>query len=439
MAEGLTNREIAHRLFVSERTVDGHLEHIREKLDVSSRVQVAAWVVRQSTEQTPVRAAISTGPPARRLRLVAHPRLWMAAALIAALLAAGVGVLRLTAPPPATINTIAGVQPSVESIDGGRSGDGGQAIYAKLSRPSDAIAGADGTIYIADYGNVEVRQVLGGIITTVAGGGKEPLLDGALAINVQLQSPSSLAFDAAGRLYILETRSDHLEVWTLRDTALTRAADLGPSRASSPNVYKAPIGGLVIARDGTTYVADRAENVVWRIAPGGKPEIYAGTGVAGFGGERAAASGAELWGPVGLALDQHGDLFIADSGNNRIREVDTRGIITTVAGSGTYYGDSGDGGLATQARLSFPFGVAVGRDGTIYIADTGNNRLREVTPSGTILAFAGTGQGGFYGDGGPAIEAELLAPEAVSLDAAGDLLIADTGNHRIRELPGIAR
>ena len=439
MAEGLTNREIGQRLFISERTVDGHLEHIREKLDVSSRAQVAAWVVRQGTDQTPGRAATATAPPARRPKFMAHPRLWVAAALVAALLAAGVGVLRLTAPPLATIKTIAGVQPAVESLDGGRSGDGGQAINAKLSRPSDVIAGADGAIYIADYGNVRVRRVSGGIITTLAGGGSEPLADGALAIKAQLQSPSSLAFDATGQLYILETRSGHLEIWTLRDEALTRAADLGPSRAAAPNIYRAPIGGLVIAQDGTIYVADRAESVVWRITPGGKPEIYAGTGVAGLGGERVAATGAELWGPVGLALDQRGNLFIADSGNNRIRKVDTRGIITTVAGSGTYYGDSGDGGPATEARLSFPFGVAVGRRGSIYIADTGNNRLREVTPSGTILALAGSGQGGFSGDGGPAIEAELLAPEAVSLDKAGDLLVADTGNHRIRELPGIAR
>src|SRR4029077_6306019 len=131
-------------------------------------------------------------------------------------------------------------------------------------------------------------------------------------------------------------------------------------------------------------------------------------------------------------------LYIADSGNNRIRKVDTNGIITTVAGGGgKYYGDSGDGGPASKARLSFPFGVAVAQNGTIYIADTGNNRVREVTPDGIIRALAGTGAHGFAGDGGPALSAELSAPEGITLDGKGNLFIADTVNLRVREVVGV--
>jgi hypothetical protein len=119
--------------------------------------------------------------------------------------------------------------------------------------------------------------------------------------------------------------------------------------------------------------------------------------------------------------------------------VDANGTITTVAGSGTYYGDSGDGGPATNARLSFPYGVAVARDGTIYIADTGNNRLREVTPSGVIFPLAGTGAAGFAGDGGLAGRAELAAPEGIGLDGQGDLYVADTVNLRVRVVTGVHR
>lgn len=439
VAEGLTNREIANRLFISERTVDGHLEHIREKLEVNTRAQVAAWVVRRGGDAALVAVAAPGSRVVRRPWLVAHPRLWTAAALVLALLAAGVGVLRLTAPPPLTIQTIAGVQPLEQGADGGYSGDGSRAIHAALSRPSDVVAGPNGSIYIADYGNRVIRRIVGGVISTVAGGGTEPLTAGALAINVVLQSPSSLALDPAGSLNILETRSGALEVWTLLpDSTMSLVLSLGHSRAASPTAYKVPIGGLVIAPDGTIYVADRAENKVWRRTPDRQLSIYAGTGAAGFRGDHGAATDAMLWGPMGLALDKRGNLYIADTGNNRIRKVDTNRIITTVAGSGTYYDDRGDDGPATDARLGFAFGIAAGRDGTIYIADTGNNRVRKITTSGRIEAVAGTGQPGYWGDNGPALQAEFLAPEAVNLDPRGDLLIADAGNHRIREVLGVS-
>jgi sugar lactone lactonase YvrE len=167
-------------------------------------------------------------------------------------------------------------------------------------------------------------------------------------------------------------------------------------------------------------------------------KVVAGTGQAGYSNDGAAATGAMLDRPGGLAVDGQGNLYIADSGNNRIRKVDTSGIITTVAGGGgKYYGDSGDGGPATKARLSFPFGVAVARDGTIYIADTGNNRLREVTTSGIIRALAGTGIAGFAGDGGAALSADLSAPEGIALDGKGNLFVADTANLRVREVIGV--
>jgi sugar lactone lactonase YvrE len=353
------------------------------------------------------------------------------------LLAAGIGILRLTAPPAPAIETIAGVLK--EGTSGGRSGDGGPAIDAALSRPSDVVAGANGYVYVADYGNATIRRIAGGVITRVVGGGNDRLTNGAFATDVRLESPSTLAVDLAGNLYFLDAPGGDLEVWTLVNSTVELVVSLGHSRAASGLVYKVPIGGLAIARDGTMYIADWADNVVWKRSPDGNKSVYAGTGAASFSGDHGAATAAALWGPMGLALDAQGNLYIADTGNNRIRKVDPNRIITTVAGSYDSYDDRGDDGPATNARLAYPFGIDVGKDGTIYIADTGNNRIRKVTASGRIEAVAGTGQPGSWGDGGSALDAEFVVPEAVRLDAKGDLLIADAGNNRIREVPGIAR
>lgn len=446
VAEGLTNREIAQRLFIAERTAEGHVEQIRNKLGFRSRAQVAAWITEQGADGQRV-AAEPILQPAPRWRGSAGRRLWVAMALLLAVVTSGVVAIIVrpwspTPPSGPTIETIAGTGSVNRRFPGGYTGDGGRAIHATLSRPSDVAVTRDGTIYIADYGNYAVRRIAtDGTITTVAGGGSTPLTDGAPARSVSLGPASNLTVDTQGHLYLLTNLAGALEVWTVQpDSTMTRVVSLGPSRGGSPGLFgNMPVGGLAVAKDGTLYIADRAENRVWRWAPGGEPSVYAGTGQAGFSGDGGAATGAQLHWPIGLAIHQQGDLYIADSGNNRIRKVDSNRRITTFAGSGDYYGDSGDGGPAVQARLSFPFGVAVGPDGALFIADTGNNRLREVTPSGRILPLAGTGQPGFTGDGHPAAQAELGGPEAVTLDAAGDLLVADTENHRVRELRRVSR
>jgi DNA-binding CsgD family transcriptional regulator/sugar lactone lactonase YvrE len=436
VAEGLTNRDIAKRLFISERTVDGHLEHVREKLAVNSRSQIATWFVRQETPSaavaTPAEPVILPAPGAR---LMAHPRIWVATALVLAMLAAGVGLLRLTAPALPTIKTIAGSAPSSDSIGGGGgyTGDGAFATNARLNRPSDIVVASDGTIYIADYGNGVVRRVTAnGTITSYTGDiTKPPAADGEIADTVSFGYPSNLAIDSGGNLYILTDLAGMLEVWKVRrDRFISRVVTVGPT--TTTNLYKTPLGGLVVADDGALYIADRLHNRVWKFADGSKSP-YAGTGETGFSGDGGAALDAKLDWPTGLALDKHGNLYIADTENNRIRKVDTLGTITTIAGDGRP-GDSGDGGPAIEARLSLPFGVAVAADGTLVIADYGNNRLREVTPSHQMLALAGTKQGGFAGDNLPAITAQLSAPEGVAFDANGDLFVADTGNHRVREI-----
>lgn len=438
VAEGLTNREIAARLFVSERTVDTHLEHVREKLDVNTRAQVAAWVVRQAqAPDVPEKMAISARP---QLRWRVIRRRWLWAAAVALIAVEATVVIALVPQPGPTIRTIAGSAPPAALLPlGGFSGDDGRATAALLSLPSDVAVAPDGTVYVADYRNRRIRRVHNGTIVTVAGGGTEKLVDGRIGTSVDIEHASGVAADSAGQAYFLTNVGGILEVWRIEaNNSLTFVVRIGPSQMEFSQYWPPPVGGLAIGPNGTIYIADRSDHRVYSYVLGAPaPTVFAGTGNPGFSGDGSAATGADIFRPGGLAVDTRGNVYIADSVNNRIRKVDTRGIITTVAGSGKYYGDTGDGGSAIAARLSFPYGVAVARDGTIYISDTGNNRIRMVTPTGTIVALAGTGAAGFEGDAEAASTSRLAAPEGIALDGRGDLYVADTLNLRVRELVGI--
>jgi sugar lactone lactonase YvrE len=196
-------------------------------------------------------------------------------------------------------------------------------------------------------------------------------------------------------------------------------------------------------KSGNIFVADTGNNRVRKITPQGTISTVAGNGTAGFSGDNGPAISAELNSPSfgddpsGLAVDASGNLFIADFGNNRIRKVTPQGIITTVAGSGgagpTGAGSSGDGGLATSAQLNDPHGVAVDTSGNLFIADSGNCRIRKVTPQGIITTVAGNNCDTSLGDGGPAISAGLQLPWGVAVDASGNLFIAENDN-RIRKV-----
>jgi hypothetical protein len=185
-------------------------------------------------------------------------------------------------------------------------------------------------------------------------------------------------------------------------------------------------------------VTEYSLGYVKRIEADGTATIVAGTGADGWGGDGGPATSAGLYYPTALARDIAGNLYIADQVNQRIRKVDTAGIITTVAGSGaTGWGGGGyggDGGPATSAVLNFPQGVAVDANGIVYLADTGNHRVRKIAGDGTISTYAGTGVAGFSGDGGVATSAKLSSPSGLAVDPSGNLYIADTGNGSIRKV-----
>jgi serine/threonine protein kinase, bacterial len=190
------------------------------------------------------------------------------------------------------------------------------------------------------------------------------------------------------------------------------------------------VDGIAVDKKGNTYIAMRDNNIISRIDLQGNMTTYVGTGSSGFSGDGGKATEARLNVPAGLAFDKRGNLYIADRSNNRIRKVDTRGTITTIAGTGTA-GFSGDGGPATQAQLNLPSGIALDGKGNIFISDRSNNRIRVIDSSGKIRTYAGSGNDGFRGDNGPALRASIDRPFGIALDRKGNLYIADRRNSAV--------
>jgi len=190
-----------------------------------------------------------------------------------------------------------------------------------------------------------------------------------------------------------------------------------------------------VAPDGVggLYVASSSQNRVYRVAVDGTLTAIAGTSSNGFSGDGGLATSAQLNFPADIAVDAAGNLYIADTNNYRVRKVTTNGVISTVAGNGTI-GFSGDGRLATVAQLNRPSGVAMDAVGNLYIVDSGNSRVRKVTANGVISTVAGDGTFGFSGDGGLATSAQLNRLAGVTVDTAGNLYIVDSGNSRVRKV-----
>jgi uncharacterized protein (TIGR03437 family) len=318
-------------------------------------------------------------------------------------------------------------------------GDGGPATDALLSQPSGIALNGAGSLYIADTGTQRVRQVLPtGVIQTLAGTG----VAGAAADNVAasaaaLNSPMGVAVDAAGDILIADTFNQRIRQVTadglIHNLVGTGVGAVGAEGLPPSQTPLSEPSGVCLGRGGALFVVDKFNYRVLQAAPQPLVVTAAGDGSRGDAGDGGPARLAQLNLPGACALDSAGNLFIADTLNHSIRKVDLSGTISTVAGTGAA-GFSGDGGLATAAGISAPAGVVVDDNGDIFIADTGNNRIRLVTPDGLIHTIAGQTAAGFSGDGGPAAAAQINAPGGLLLDGAGDLYFADTGNNRVRRL-----
>lgn len=330
-------------------------------------------------------------------------------------------------------------------------GDGGPATAAELYTPSAVAVDAAGNLFIADYFGHTVRKVApDGTISTYAGGGPSKVIGGP-ATGVQLGYPDGLAVDPAGNLFIADnflaevlkvTPAGVIGVYVGGGTARGDGGQATAERLGQPK-------GLAVDPAGNLYVADFGFDRVSKVTPAGIISTVIGTTQApitmGGGdppaprplpsdpnwGDGGPAAAAQLNEPTGIALDAEGDLFVSDSTNGRVREVTPDGIIHRFAGKGGY-GDDGAGGPASAATFGPPGALATDKAGNLYITDSDNSQIWRVAPDGIITILAGTGDSGDSGDGGLAAAAQLTRPEGVAVDGTGRVFIADTGNRKVR-------
>lgn len=305
--------------------------------------------------------------------------------------------------------------------------------------PIGVTALPDGGYLIASQGGSVVRRVHpDGTIATVAGSGTTGYTgDGGPATSATMNSPTSAAMTADGGYLIADSNNNVIRrvapdgTMSTVVSAVGAGAGFGGDGGPATAAKLAFPAGIVVQPDGGYLIADNDNNRVRRVAPDGTISTVAGGGGAGLG-DGGPATAATLSGPGGLALTADGGYLITEIDANRVRKVSADGTITTVAGTGTA-GSTGDGGPATSATVSGPTGVAAEPDGGFLIADEPNHRIRSVAPDGTISTLAGT-TSGFSGDGGPPAAAQLNTPFGVAVGPGGDILIADTGNQRIRQI-----
>lgn len=307
---------------------------------------------------------------------------------------------------------------------------------AGLSFPGGVAVDGTGNVYIADGGNYRVAKLnVGGVITTLAGGGSQhtDTGDGGLAVFASFAKVNSVALDLFGNVYIADvTRVRKIGVNGIITTvAGTSTAGFSGDGGLAVNAELNSVTAVACDAVGDLFIADSSNNRVREVSGNGIITTIAGNGTAGYTGDNIYATNAELNQVSGVTVDGAGNVYISDVKNFRVRKVAANGSITTIAGTGTQ-GFSGDGGLATAAELAAPSGLALDAAGNLYVADFDNYRVRKIGTNGIITTVAGSTLG-YSGDGGPATNAHLNVPLSVAFDTVGNLYIADSFNNAIRE------
>lgn len=320
----------------------------------------------------------------------------------------------------------------------GSTGDGGPATAATIDAPVRAVIDKAGNIYIAEPNYNIIRVVNKAGIISHFGGTGAPAFggDGGPASAAQFNYPSDLCLDDSGNLYVMDAANYRVRKINTAGIVTTiggngtngNTGDGGPAISGEIGC-----GGINVDATGNLYIAQSYKSTIREISKAGILSTFAGNGQIGYSGDGGPATAAEFNSPEAMVVDNSGNMYIADVGNNCIRKIDNTGIVTTIAGNGLA-GYSGDNGPATAAQLYYPTGIAFDSAGHIYIADSYNNCIRKIDNTGTITTIAGNGLAGYSGDGGPATAAQLNAPVNITLDSVGNMYIADYYNYAVRKV-----
>jgi uncharacterized protein (TIGR03437 family) len=302
---------------------------------------------------------------------------------------------------------------------------------AQLNGPAGVAVSRFGVIYISDTQNQRVRatSTAGGYALVTLAGNGTPGFNGEIILprDAQLNGPVGVAADDAGNWYVADTANNRVRKVQPGGNLFTIAGngnasyygDGGQGTKASVNQPE----GVAADALGNVYIADTLDNAIRKVTPDGVITTLAGTGTPGYSGDGGPANAARLTLPRGVAVDSAGNVYVADSGNNQVRRIDARGTITTVD---------------TGGSLSDPRGVAVDRAGNLYIADTGNRVVRRVSPGALVTTIAGNGTCCYSGDGGLALDAQLNQPWGVAADANGNVYVADPANNAVRMLAPVS-
>jgi len=318
--------------------------------------------------------------------------------------------------------------------------NGVPALSVSLNLPTGVASDGKGNVYVSLRGYHQVVKIdATGILSLVAGTGafgtQGPSGDGGPATSATLSVPLGLALDSAGNLYIADAGSNRIRMVDTKGMIHTFAGngnnanrgDGGPAISASLNTPTA----IVFDAKGDLLIADTGNNEIRMVSLSGIMSKVAGTGNAAFDGYNGTAATAAFSGPTGVAVDQSGNIYVSDTGNQLVRMISTAGITSVIAGFASQKGAFGDGRQAATAEVNNPGSLVFDTAGNLYIADIGNDRVRRIAPNGVISNYAGSGTVGAGGDGGYAIAANLNL-QAIGIDPQNNLLIADGGNYRVR-------